>query len=203
MADLAAIVLAGGRATRMGGGDKCLLPLGQGRIIDHVLARLGPQAAHIAISANGDPVRFGDLNLPVLGDPLADFPGPLAGVLAGMEWAAGLGMSHLLSVAADTPFFPRDLATTLAAARLHPGQIVIAASREADNRLVRQPTFGFWPTTLRDDLHSSLQGGVRKIVLWAERHPHLFADVGPSEYFFNINTPEDLNTAAAMLESAS
>lgn len=110
------VILAGGRATRMGGGDKGLLPLGEGRLIDHVLERLGGQVSGIALNANGDPARFSDLGLPVIPDTLPDYPGPLAGVLAGLDWAAEAGTETIVTVAADTPFFPRDLVATLDAA---------------------------------------------------------------------------------------
>ena len=195
----AAVILAGGLATRMGGADKCLLPLGEARIIDEILRRL-PADMPVALNANGDPARFADLNIPVLPDSVDGFLGPLAGILAGMRWAAGQGASDLVSLAGDTPFFPPDLARRLAAARSDPGQIVIAASRDPDGRLVRQPVFGLWPLALADDLEQALKNGMRKIILWAETHPLVLAEIGPSDLFFNINAPGDLARAAEMAE---
>ena len=110
------VILAGGLATRMGGGDKALREVAGQRLFDRVIDRLRPQVAGMAINANGEPDRFAEFALPVVPDDVADFPGPLAGVLAGMEWAASEGASHILTVAADTPFFPADLVARLSAA---------------------------------------------------------------------------------------
>jgi molybdopterin-guanine dinucleotide biosynthesis protein A len=190
------IVLAGGRATRMGGADKGLLPLGEGRLIDAVLARLGPQVGGVALNANGDPARFADLGLPVLPDSLPDWPGPLAGVLAGLDWAAAQGARAVVSVAADTPFFPADLVARLAAAA-GPSGLALAASPDETGRLQRHPTFGLWPVALRGDLRAALTGGLRKIVLWTDGHGAGTAvfPAEPFDPFFNVNTPEDLARA--------
>lgn len=193
---LAGVILAGGRATRMGGGDKSLRPLAGARLIDHVIARLAPQVGAMAINANGDPARLAEFGLPVLADSVAGHAGPLAGVLAGMDWAAGIGATHVLSAAADTPFFPRDLGPRLAAA----GDFALAASADAGGRIWAQPTFGLWPVRLRDDLRAALEGGLRKIVHWTEAHGAvevLFAS-GPADPFFNVNTPEDLALAETL-----
>ena len=106
----AAVVLAGGRSTRMGGGDKSLELLGSRPLLAHVLDRLGPQASAVAISANGDAGRFSQFDRPVLADTVPGYLGPLAGLLAGMQWAQGLGATHILSMPTDTPFFPKDWA---------------------------------------------------------------------------------------------
>jgi molybdopterin-guanine dinucleotide biosynthesis protein A len=198
------VILAGGQATRMGGGDKGFLPLGQGVILDHVLARLGPQVGAMALNANGDPARFAAFGLPVLADPLAEFPGPLAGVLAGLDWAAEQGAESVVSVAADTPFFPCDLVARLQGAAegmAHP--LVLAATPRVDEQTksmsrggqVRHPTFGLWPVTLRDDLRAALEGGLRKVVLWTNRHGGREALFDEADAFFNVNTPEDLAVA--------
>jgi len=207
------VILAGGRATRMGGGDKGLLPLGCGIILTHVIARLSPQVAGLALNANGDPARFAGLGLPVLPDPVADHPGPLAGILAGLDWAAGEGAETVVTVAADTPFFPCDLVPRLlraAEGQAHP--LVLAATPDTDGEktrsmsragLVRHPTFGLWPVALRDDLRAALEGGLRKVVMWTEKHggrEAVFDD--PGDPFFNVNTPDDLAAAQAMLERA-
>ncbi|OYX44680.1 MAG: molybdenum cofactor guanylyltransferase MobA [Rhodobacterales bacterium 32-67-9] len=194
--DLPGIILAGGRATRMGGGDKGFRPLAGRRIIDHVIERIGTQCAPLAINANGDPARFAEFGLPVLPDSLPDHPGPLAGVLAGLDWAAGLGAGSIITVAADTPFFPRDLVARLSAAA-GSSCLALAASRDADGKLWQHPTFGLWPVALRDDLRAALEGGLRKIVLWTERHGAGIAEFpsDPFDPFFNINTPDDIAAA--------
>lgn len=198
------VILAGGRATRMGGGDKGLRPLGDGRLIDHVIARLGPQCGPLALNANGDPARFDDLGLPVLPDSLAGQPGPLAGVLAGLDWAAATGAECIVTAAADTPFFPADLVARLRAAA-GPGGLSLAATRAADGKVLRQPTFGLWPVALREDLRAALQEGLRKIVLWTDRHGagRAVFDAGPFDPFFNVNTPEDAETAETLLRQGA
>ncbi len=197
---LPGVILAGGRATRMGGGDKGLRPLGDARLIDHVIARLAPQCGPLALNANGDPARFAGLNLPVLADSIADHPGPLAGVLAGLDWAATLGATQIVTAAADTPFFPDDLVAGLQAAA-GPSGLALAATPDDTGRLRRHPTFGLWPVALRDDLRAALAGGLRKIVLWTDQHQagtaHFPAE--PFDPFFNINTPEDAAQAEALL----
>ena len=193
------VILAGGLASRMGGGDKALRDVGGVTILSRVIDRLTPQAAPMALNANGDPARFAALGLPVLPDTIAGYPGPLAGVLAGMDWAAGLGADHIVSVAADTPFFPEDLVARLADEVSETTPIALAATREGD-RTIRHPTFGLWPVALREDLRVALQGGLRKVVLWTDRHgagTALF-DTHPFDPFFNINTPEDLAQAEAL-----
>lgn len=192
------VILAGGQATRMGGGDKGLLPLGTSTILDHVIARLGPQVAGTALNANGDPARFAGLGLPVLHDSVEGFAGPLAGVLAGLDWAAGQGADHIVTAAADTPFFPGDLVPRLLLAAEEQGK-PIALARTEDGR---HPTFGLWPVALRDDLRAALKDGVRKVVLWTDRHGTALADFPTSGFdpFFNVNTPEDLTLAEQLLE---
>ena len=198
-----AIILAGGRATRMGGGDKGLREVGGQRLIDRVIARIAPQCGPIALNANGDPSRFADLGLPVLPDSLPDHPGPLAGVLAGMDWAASIGAEAVISVAADTPFFPRDLVERLEAAA-GPSGLALAASPDEQGKLWHHPTFGLWPVALRDDLREALKGGLRKVVLWTDRHGAGTASFASSPFdpFFNINTPDDIAEAEKLTELA-
>ncbi len=143
------VILAGGRAQRMGGVDKGLLPLGDAAILDHVMSRLTGQVSAMALNANGDPGRFARFGLPVLQDASDDRPGPLAGVLAGLDWAAGQGAEAIVTAAADTPFLPRSLVPRLLAAA-GPAGLALAATRE-DGRLERHPTFGLWPVALRED----------------------------------------------------
>lgn len=189
------VILAGGQATRMGGGDKGLRQVAGQPLLDHVLERLRPQVDRIALNANGDPARFATYDLPVLPDSLPDWPGPLAGVLAGMDWAAAQGADAVVSVAADTPFFPRDLVAQLQAAAGTSG-LALAATREG-GKLWRHPTFGLWPVALRDDLREALKGGLRKVVLWTDQHGAGTVEFAtePFDPFFNINTPDDIATA--------
>ncbi len=189
------VILAGGQATRMGGGDKGRLPLGQGTIISHVIARLEPQVASLALNANGDPSRFADLNLPVIPDSIDGFAGPLSGVLAGLDWAASQDASHIVTAAADTPFFPCDLVPQLLQAAENAGtQIALARTPGG-----RHPTFGLWPTALRDDLRQALQDGLRKVVLWTDKHGSAAAHFPDDAAFFNVNTPDDMTKAETML----
>ncbi|ASP19189.1 molybdenum cofactor guanylyltransferase [Antarctobacter heliothermus] len=203
------VILAGGLASRMGGGDKALLSLGGQTLLTRVIDRLSPQVAAVALNANGDAARFADYGLPVVPDSIADYPGPLAGVLAGLDWAAEQGADTVVSVAADTPFFPCDLGPRLLLAsegQEHP--LVLAATKgdtqtrsKSRSGLIRHPTFGLWPVALRNDLRAALQSGLKKVVLWTEQHggrEALFSAT-PFDPFFNVNTPEDLAQAEALI----
>ena len=201
------VILAGGLARRMGGGDKSLLSLGaSSRVLDQVIARLGAQVDQMVLNANGDPVRFDEFGLPVVADSLDGFLGPLAGVLAGLDYAAEHGFDHIISVAADTPFFPTNLVSARETASKHMDvPIALAATKIEGGETVRHPTFGLWPVALRDDLRSALQDGLRKVVLWTDQHgaeTHVF-ESGDIDPFFNINTPEDLELANKMMETLS
>ena len=205
------IILAGGLATRMGGGDKGLLQIGGQSLLERVRDRLAPQVAGIALNANGDASRFADLGLPVIADSIEGYAGPLAGVLAGLDWAAEQGAEAIVTAAADTPFFPEDLAERLLAAsegQEHP--LVLATTpRSGDEALKsgggkkinRHPTFGLWPVALRDDLRAALQDGLRKVVIWTDQHGGREAlfEAEPFDPFFNVNTPEDLQRAEELL----
>jgi len=198
------VILAGGQSRRMGGGDKALLDLGGQPLMARVIDRLRPQVGALAINANGDPARYGGFALPVIGDSIAGFPGPLAGVLAGLDWAAGQGATHIVTAAADTPFFPADLVATLLAEQARQGTAVILAAtldRAAKHGLRRHPTFGLWPVALGDELRAALAKGVRKVVQWTDAvgcgNALIAAD--PFDPFFNINTPEDRAHAEALV----
>lgn len=197
------VILAGGAATRMGGGDKGLLMLGGRRILDRVVERLEPQVAHLGLNANGDPHRFDDLGLPVFGDSIQGLAGPLAGVLAGLDWAAEKGADHIVTAAADTPFFPCDLvARLILATQQDNAPIALAATPDPKRGILRHPTFGYWPVALRHDLREALQGGLRKVVLWTDRHGAanaVFDVTATADPFFNVNTPEDLKLAEEIL----
>ena len=200
---IAGIILAGGQSRRMDGVDKALLPFGDRRVIDHVYARLSRQIEPVALNSNNEPILFSDLPVPVIPDDIDGFAGPLAGVLAAMEWAnnQALPFTHIVTVATDTPFFPDNLVDTLrqAVADAPRGHIGVAAS---GNRL--HPVFGLWPVFLKSDLRRWLSNEKnRRVVAWIEGHPHKIADFpiittqsGASlDPFFNINTPEDIAEA--------
>lgn len=194
------VILAGGQATRMGGGDKGLRLLGGQSLLSRVEARLAPQVAGVALNANGDPARFADTGLPVIADSIEGFAGPLAGVLAGLDWAASQGAATIVTAAADTPFFPCDLVPRLLLASegmVHP--LVLAATPDTKRGSARHPTFGLWPVALRDDLRAALAGGLRKVVLWTDTHGGREALFPEEAAFFNVNTPDDLARAEAML----
>lgn len=196
------IILAGGLATRMGGGDKALLPLGAGTLLSHVIDRLEPQVADVALNANGDASRF-DGAIPVIADSIEGFAGPLAGVLAGLDWAAEQGGDHIVTAAGDTPFFPCDLVPRLLLAAETGGTpIALAATQDAKRGAMRQPTFGLWPVSLRDALRAALNDGTRKVVAFTDAHGAALAvwPDTPFDPFFNVNTPDDLVRANTLLK---
>lgn len=199
----AGLILAGGRSTRMGGDDKALLELGGRRLIDRVLARLEPQVCRVAISANGDPERFALPGVPVLPDPLPGGLGPLAGVLAGLEWAATFpGVVGLVTVATDTPFLPLDLVDRLAAARTGETALVVAAS---GGRI--HPVDALWPLDAAANLRRFLESGetykamrfIDAIGYAAVGFDPVALPGGAVDPFFNVNTRDDLATAARLL----
>jgi molybdopterin-guanine dinucleotide biosynthesis protein A len=190
------LVLAGGLARRMGGGDKARIRIGGETILARVLARLAPQCDGVIINANGDPARFADTGLPVVADTVPDFAGPLAGILAGLDWAAAhrADLTEVVSVPGDCPFLPSDLVERLAAARARDG-LPLACARSGD---WRHPVVGLWPVALRADLRRALiEEDLRKIEIWTARHGVAIADWPdtPVDPFFNVNTPEDAAAA--------
>jgi molybdopterin-guanine dinucleotide biosynthesis protein A len=187
------LVLAGGLARRMGGGDKTLLEIGGEAIIDRVLARFRPQCSEVILNANGDPARFARLGLPVVADDVPGFAGPLAGILTGLDWAAEHKpeIEWLASVPGDCPFLPRDLVTRLHAARLA-ADASLACAKSGD---WRHPVAAVWPVRLRHDLRRTLcEEGLHKIEVWTARHSVALAEWndGPVDPFFNVNRPEDV-----------
>jgi len=190
------LILAGGLARRMGGGDKLRITIGGATILQRVLERMTPQCAALIINANGDPARFADTNLPVVADSVPDFAGPLAGILAGLDWAAvnlpDIGI--VASVPGDCPFLPRDLIARLQAARAAAGT-PLACARSGD---WRHPVVGLWPVNLREDLRRAVTvEGLHKIEIWTARHGVAIAGWPdqPVDPFFNVNTPEDVAMA--------
>lgn len=190
------LLLAGGLARRMGGGDKPLRTIAGRSILAHVIERLAPQCGGLVINANGDPARFADYGLPVVADSVPDFAGPLAGILAGLDWMAAHRpqTEWLVSVAADTPFIPRDLVARLHEAREEQGVPLACAASGGWTH----PVIGLWPVSLRDDLRRALTvEDERKIDRWTARHGCASAEwpVEPVDPFFNANRPEDLDEA--------
>jgi molybdopterin-guanine dinucleotide biosynthesis protein A len=190
------LVLAGGLARRMGGGDKARIRIGGRTILQRVLARLTPQCAGMILNANGDPARFADTGLPVVPDSVADFPGPLAGILAGLDWVAAHqpDVADVVSVPGDCPFLPSDLVARLTAAR-QAAQVPLACARSGE---WRHPVVALWRVALRDDLrHALVKEDLRKIELWTARHGIAIADwpAAPVDPFFNVNSPEDVAEA--------
>lgn len=200
MRRLPAIILAGGRATRMGGGDKGLLDLDGKTMLSHVIDRVSRQCDPVALNANGDPRRFAAFGLPVIHDEKPDFPGPLAGILAGMDWAARQQAEAVVSVAADSPFFPRDLTSRLLAAR-GPSGLAIAVSRDSSGAPADHPTFGLWPVSLRGALRDFLDAGGRRVREFAAclGAGRAVWDNGEIDPFFNVNSPEDLQRACRFI----
>ncbi len=190
------LVLAGGLARRMGGGDKALLKIGNETILDRVLGRFGTQCERVILNANGDPSRFAPFNLPVVADDIPDFAGPLAGILAGLDWAAknSPGTEWIASVPGDCPFVPRDLVSRLHHAREQSGE-PLACAKSGD---WRHPVAAIWPVRLRADLRKALmEEGLHKIEVWTGRHGVAIAEWPdkPVDPFFNVNRPEELAEA--------
>jgi molybdenum cofactor guanylyltransferase len=193
-------ILAGGRGQRMGGKDKALIRLAGKTLLDHVASRLALQARAIVLNANGEPSRFAAFGLPVIADGISGHAGPLAGILAGLEWAAAEDASEMVSVAIDTPFLPRDLVTQLKSARCG-HDIACAAS---GGRV--HPVIGLWPTRLADDLRQALTTeNLHKVDAWTARHRLAIAEwpIDPYDPFFNINRPQDLIEAERILSEPS
>lgn len=201
------VLLAGGRSSRMGGGDKCLRQLGGKPILARVIDRLGPQVADIVINANGDASRFAVFHLPVVADSISGFSGPLAGVLAGIEWVAAnrSGSNYVVTVATDTPFFPTDLVQRFLAEANDASTVLVAKSAAGIH-----PVVGLWPVGLAADLKASLERGERKVTSWVKDQGAVEVLFPPADIkgrsidpFFNINTPEDLVTAETFFNRGS
>jgi molybdenum cofactor guanylyltransferase len=189
-----AMVLAGGLARRMGGGDKPLVRLGGRPLLGHILDRLAPQVSGLALNVNGDGEAYRGFGLPILADSVPDRPGPLAGILAALDWAATLGATQVLTVPGDTPFLPRDLAACLAAAEA-PAAMAASGGR-------RHPTAGLWPVSARAALRAAVvDTGLRRVNDWAGSVGAVTVEfaIEPVDPFFNLNTLEDLQEAERLL----
>lgn len=196
---LPAILLAGGRATRLGGGDKALRNLAGRPLLQHVIDAMRPQVGALLVNANGDPHRLAAFGLPVVQDDLPGHPGPLAGILAGLDWVAATlpATPFALSVSTDCPFLPPDLVSRLAAAAQDQVDILLA---ESGGRV--HPVIGLWRVALRHDLRIAVAGeGLRKVERFCDRHRMRAVNFPaiPHDPFFNINTAEDLAAAERRL----
>jgi molybdopterin-guanine dinucleotide biosynthesis protein A len=190
------LILAGGQARRMGGGDKAMLQVGDQSILARVLACLAPQCERLLINANGDAARFAATGLPVIADEIGGFAGPLAGILAGLDWTARHSpeIAWMASAPGDCPFLPHDLVHRLHAARAAE-DVPLACARSGE---WRHPVVALWRVDLREDLRRALvDEDLRKIERWTERHGVALADWpdAPVDPFFNVNTREDLEAA--------
>jgi len=198
MSEIAGVILAGGLARRMGGGDKGLIALGGKPILAHVIERLRPQVNALIINANGEAERFAAYGLSVVADSIAGSAGPLAGVLAGLDWAAGKGFDFIATAATDTPFFPRDLVCRFGdGVKTAQAQLTVAASGGRHH-----PVFGLWSVELREDLRRAVtEEGIRKVEDWTKRHrlTTVAFDDQPYDPFFNVNRPEDLAQAEIIM----
>lgn len=196
---IAGVILAGGRSSRMGGGDKCLRLIGGIPMLERIITRMRPQVQDLALNANGDPGRFAGYGLPVIGDTIAGHAGPLAGVLAGLEWAAAqFGHTHIVTVSSDAPLVPLDLV-----------QRLVEANDGSESRMVLaatinglQPVIGLWPVTLAPALEQYLSAANAKVMDFVADHdlksvefPLIEREGLNADPFFNVNTPEDLAQA--------
>lgn len=191
----------------MGGGDKTLLDLDGATMLGCIIDRLRPQIGRLVINANGDASRFAAFGLPVVADDTADYPGPLAGILAGMRWstAHAPGTRHIATVSSDAPFLPTDLVARLSLAIADRPDAIALARSGGDVH----PVIGLWPVALADDLQAWLAAGTRKVLAWVDRHASARVDFPETEIggrrvdpFFNANTPEELAVVRALIGGA-
>lgn len=202
--DTAGVVLAGGQSTRMGGGDKCLRDLGGRPILAHIVGRARPQVSSLVLNANGDPARFAVFGLPVAADTVEGYAGPLAGVLAGLDWAAANapGAKWMASFASDAPFFPTDLVARLHAAIAAEGAELACASSGGQ----AHPVFGLWRVDQREALRDAMvREKIYKVDRWTARYRLATVEYPavPDDPFFNANRPDDLEAARRQLEQTA
>ena len=194
--EIPGVLLAGGLARRMGGGDKPMRRIGGRTILERVIARLKPQCDGLILNANGDPARFAAFGLPVISDTVKDFPGPLAGIVAALDWAAANrpDVEFMLSAAADCPFLPRDLVARLHHARAEQNARLAVAASDGQSH----PVIGLWSVALREELrHALVVEDIRKIDRWTARYKLATVTwpTAPLDPFFNANTMDDIAEA--------
>ncbi len=203
-ANVVGVLLAGGLARRMGGGDKCLRPLGGRPLLDWLIDAARPQVATLILNANGDPGRFAGYGLEVVADVIDGYAGPLAGVLTGLEWAAENApeAQWVASFATDAPFLPNDLVARLLAAVVENGATMACAASGGRPH----PVFGLWPVGLAGELRAAMiDEDIRKIDKWTARYDiaHVaFEGADGRDPFFNVNRPENLDEAERFLAGA-
>jgi molybdopterin-guanine dinucleotide biosynthesis protein A len=193
-------ILAGGLARRLGGGDKALRTVGSRTVLARLVDRVAPQVTRLILNANDDPRRFDDLAMPVVADGLPDHPGPLAGVLATLEWSAAFhpAIEWVVTVPGDAPFLPRDLVVRLHAGRQNGDTSFACAASQGRTH----PVVGLWPVSVRDELRSAVASdGIRKIDTFTRRYSCSVVEwpTTPVDPFFNVNTPEDLTEATRLV----
>jgi molybdopterin-guanine dinucleotide biosynthesis protein A len=198
MTDIPALILAGGRSSRMGGGDKSLMPLHGRPLLAHVLDRIMRQASHLLINSNSDPALFRDFGLPVRPDTLPNRPGPLAGILTGLLWTTELGATHLVTAPCDTPFLPHDLVGRLKHDLCRSGaEIVIARDPNQSH-----PVIGLWPVCLATQLAADLEAGTRSVYRWLKQFD-ICESTFAAPHFSNLNTQADILAAEARARLAA
>ena len=192
------VILAGGLSTRMGGQDKALLDLSGSPLIKHAIDRLENQVDGLVINVNRGLNKYEQFNFPVIPDPLDGYLGPLAGILSGMDYALGHNFTHIVTAAADTPFFPLDLKDKLFDQNC---DITIAKTISEIDHKNLHPTFGFWNVNLRLNLKTALLGDVRKVMAFVKRNKWKSVGWENKNYnpFFNINTPSDMLSAELII----
>ncbi len=197
------VILAGGLARRMGGGDKPLRLLAGRPLLAHAAERLRPQVTDLALNANGEPSRFSAFSLPVVADSVPGHPGPLAGILAALDWAASAhpSVDWVVTVPGDTPFIPHDLVARLHTAREAAG-VPVACARSGE---WAHPPVALWPVSLRGALRQAILAGEGRIRRWAAGHGCAEAEwpALPLDPFFNANTPDELAEAEALLRRSA
>lgn len=194
------LLLAGGQSRRMGGGDKALMKLGEETLLARIVARVRPQVGPLVLNANGDLSRFAPFGLPIAPDLIEGYVGPLAGVLTGLEWARthAPGCEYVASFACDAPFVPHDLVPRLFDAMLESNADMACATSGGREH----PVFALWPVRLADDLRRAVvEEGVRKVDAWTGRYRLARAEFAtdPVDPFFNVNAPQDMAAAEALL----
>lgn len=200
--DTCGLLLAGGQSRRMGGGDKCLAEIGGKTLLRRIADTAARQVGPLVLNTNSDPDLFREYGLPIAPDVIDGFAGPLAGVLTGLEWAAANApqCDWVASFACDAPFAPNDLVARLMAAVMRDGADMACASSGGRDH----PVFALWPVSLAAELRAAVvEEGIRKVDVWTARYKLTRADFDSSaaDPFFNINRPEDLDAAAALLAS--
>ncbi len=194
------VILAGGLARRLGGGDKALRLVGGRTVLARLIERMTPQVTRLILNANDDPRRFEAAGLPVVADSLPGHPGPLAGVLAALEWAASSepATGWVVTVPGDAPFLPHDLVTRLHADRSRSEATFACAASNGWTH----PVVGLWPVSVREELRRAVAvEGVRKIDAFTGRQPSTAVEwpATPVDPFLNVNTPQDLAEAERLV----